>query len=62
MASPATRATRLGVLVLLYTLNSLHLADALPVRFGFNFRGLSGAYGYDWDYWNQTVAPEPQEP
>ena len=28
-------------------------------RFGFNFRGVSGAYGYDWDYCNQTVAPEP---
>ena len=28
-------------------------------RFGFNIRGVSGAYGYDWDYCNQTVAPEP---
>ena len=26
---------------------------------GFNIRGVSGAYGYDWDYCNQTVAPEP---
>ena len=28
-------------------------------RFGFSIRGVSGAYGYDWDYCNQTVAPEP---
>ena len=27
--------------------------------FHFNIRGVSGAYGYDWDYCSQTVAPEP---
>ena len=28
-------------------------------RFGFDIRGVSGAYGYDWGYCKQTVAPEP---